>query len=164
MTEREVVLVRQYNYGHEKQNTSPIPLVPSFASPTPPKPTGGAAFPANAPKIFSLSQNSLTLLYNALKLQPQNFGMWRRLKRIFAMLAKEHKEVKEVLWEFLGFEDDVSDEVGICTKVLVMRNWFEEWILCFGRKSPPNEISATWMFTTILRLLRAPNRYLRVVG
>jgi hypothetical protein len=164
MTRRKIAPVQQYSCGHEKRNTSLVISVLSLASP-PPEPTGGAAFPANAPKIFSLSsQNSLTLLYNALKLQPQNFGMWRRLKRIFAMLAKERKEVKEVLWEFLGFEDDVSDEVGICTKVLVMRNWFEEWILCFGRKSPPNEISATWMFTTILRLLRAPNRYLRVVG
>jgi hypothetical protein len=88
MTEREVVLVRQYNYGHEKQNTSPIPLVPSFASPMPPKPTGGAAFPANAPKIFSLSQNSLTLLYNALKLQTAKFRDVATLETHFCDIGK----------------------------------------------------------------------------
>jgi LPS sulfotransferase NodH len=103
-------------------------------------------------------------LFNALKLQSQNFGMWRRLKRIFAMLARERKEAKEVLWEFLGLEDDAGDEVGIYTEVLMLRKWFEEWILCFDAKSPPHDISAAWMFAVVPRLCRAPNGYLRVAG
>ena len=73
------------------------------------------------------------------------------------MLAKERKEVKEVLWEFLGLEDDVGDKVGICAKVLVLRKWFEKWILRFDAKSPPHDISTAWMFATILRFCRAPN-------
>jgi hypothetical protein len=161
MTKREAVWAQQYNYEHDKRNPSPIPLVSSFAPP-PPKFTGG--FPANASKIFPLPQNSLTLLFNLLKLQPQNFGMWRRLKRIFAMLAKERKEAKEVLWEFLGFDDDAGDEVGICAEILMLRKWFEKWILCFDAKSPPHDISTAWMFATILRFRRAPNDCLRVAG
>jgi hypothetical protein len=154
MAEREVVLVRQYNYGHEKQNTSPIPLVPSFASP-PPKFTGG--FPANASKIFPLPQNSLTLLFNLLKLQPQNFGMWRRLKRIFAMLAKERKEAKEVLWEFLGFDDDAGDEVEIFAKVLMLRNWLEKCLEYLQSKPPPAQVSTVWCAPAVPCLSRAPN-------
>jgi len=124
----------------------------------PPKPTGGAAFPASAPKIFSLSQNSLTLLYNALKLQPQNFGMWRRLKRIFAMLAKERKEAKEVLWEFLRLEDDDGDKVGICAKVLMLRNWLEKCLEYLQNKPPPARVSTVWCAPAVPCLLRAPNK------
>jgi hypothetical protein len=165
MTEREAIWTRQYDYKHDKQDTSPIPLVPSFASPTPPKLTGGAAFPDSAPKIFSLPQNSLTLLYNSLKLQPQNFGMWRRLKRIFAMLAKERKEAKEVLWEFLGFDDDDGDEVEICAKVLLMQRWFEERFAYFCEKPPPNTASNAWLSAVVPRLRRAPSSAaLRCVG
>ena len=72
------------------------------------------------------------------------------------MLAKERKEAKEVLWEFLGLEDDVGDEVGICAKVLMLRKWFEKWILRFGEKSPPHDISTAWMFAVIYRFSRAP--------
>jgi len=136
-------------------------VVAPIGSP-PPEFTGG--FPTNAFKIFPLPQNSLTLLFNLLKLQPQNLGIWRRLKRIFAMLAKERKEAKEALWEFLGLEGDDGDEVRICAEVLMLRKWFEEWILRFGRKSPPNKVSAAWVFATIPRLLRAPNLYPRVAG
>jgi hypothetical protein len=164
MAEREIVLAQQHDCGHDKRDTSSISLVPPFASPTPPQFTGGVAFPANASAIFPLPQNSLTLLFNLLKLQPQNLGIWRRLKRIFAMLAKERKEAKEALMEFLGFDDDDGDEVRICAEVLMLRKWFEEWILRFGRKSPPNKVSAAWMFATIPRLLRAPNLYPRVAG
>jgi hypothetical protein len=121
-------------------------------------------FPDSATKIFALPQNTLTLAFHATKLQPTNSQVWKRLQRIFVMLAKERKEAKEVLWEFLGLEDDVGDEVGICAEVLVLRKWFEEWILCFGRKSPPNKVSAAWMFAAIPRLLRAPNPCLRVAG
>ena len=80
------------------------------------------------------------------------------------MLAKERKEAKEALIEFLGFDDDAGDEVGICAEVLMLRKWFEEWILCFGMKSSPNKVSAAWMFVAIPRLLRAPNPCLRVAG
>ena len=131
----------------------------------PPKPTGGlTAFSDNAPKIFVLPQNTLTLAFNATKSQPHSPRIWRRLKRIFAMLAKERKEAKEILWEFLGFEDDVSDEVRICAEVLMLRKWFEKWILCFDAKSPPHDISTAWMFAVIPRLRRAPNPCLRVAG
>jgi hypothetical protein len=164
MTERKTVWVQQYDCGHNKQSISPIPFVPSFASP-PPKPTGGSTiFPDSATKIFVLPQNTLTLAFNATKSQPHSPRIWRRLKRIFAMLARERKEAKEVLWEFLGLEDDAGDEVGICAEVLVLRKWFEKWISCFDVKSPPHDISAAWMFAVIPRLRRAPNPCLRVAG
>jgi len=73
------------------------------------------------------------------------------------MLAKERKEAKETLWEFLGFDDDDGDEVGICAEVLMLPKWFEEWVLCFDSKSPPHDISTAWLFATILRFRRAPN-------
>jgi len=154
MTKREAVWAQQYNYEHDKRNPSPIPLVSSFAPP-PPKFTGG--FPANASKIFPLPQNSLTLLFNLLKLQPQNFGVWRRLKRIFAMLAKECKEAKEVLWEFLGFEDDDGDEVGIFAKVLMLRNWLEKCLGYLQSKPPPAQVSTVWCAPAVPCLSRAPN-------
>ncbi len=158
MTERETAWAQQYSCGHNKQSTSPIPLVPSFASPTPPKLTGGvSAFTDNATKIFLLPQNQVSLAFNATKSQLCNPRIWRRLKRIFAMLAKERKEAKEVLWEFLGFDDDAGDEVGICAEVLMLPKWFEKWILRFDAKSPPHDISAAWMFAVVPRLRRAPN-------
>jgi hypothetical protein len=164
MAERETTWTQQYNCGHNRQDTSLIPSVLPLASP-PPEPSGGfTTFPNDALRIFAFPQNTLSLAFNWLRSQPPNSQAWERLKRIFAMLAKERKEVKEVLWEFLGLEDDVGDEVGICAEVLVLRKWFEEWILCFGRKSPPNKVSAAWMFAAIPRLLRAPNPCLRVAG
>ena len=121
----------------------------------PPEFTGG--FPTNASRIFPLPQNSLTLLFNLLKLQPQNLGMWRRLKRIFAMLAKERKEAKEVLWEFLGLEGDDGDEVEICTKVLLMQNWLEKCLEYLLSKPPPAQVSTVWCIPAVPRLIRAPN-------
>jgi hypothetical protein len=65
MAERETVWAQQYDCGHDKRDTSPIPLVPPFASPTPPKLTGGvSAFPDNATKIFLLPQNRVSLQRN----------------------------------------------------------------------------------------------------
>jgi hypothetical protein len=91
--------------------------------------------------------------------------MWRRLKRIFAMLAKERKEVKEVLWEFLGFDDDDGDEVEICAKVLLMQRWFEERFAYFCEKPPPNTASNAWLSAVVPRLRRAPSSAaLRCVG
>jgi len=79
-------------------------------------------------------------------------------------LTKERKEAKETLWEFLGLEDDGDNEVGVRTKVLMLRKWFEEWILRFDAKSPPHDISAAWMFAVVPRLRRAPDDCLRVAG
>ena len=73
------------------------------------------------------------------------------------MLLKERKEAKEALMEFLGFDDDVGDEVGICAEVLMLRKWFEKWIWRLDAKSPPHDISAAWMFAVIPRLRRAPD-------
>jgi hypothetical protein len=120
-------------------------------------------FPDSATKIFVLPQNTLTLAFNATKSQLCNPRIWRRLKHIFAMLAKERKEAKEALMEFLGLESDDSDEVGICAEVLMLPKWFEEWILWFT-KSPPHDISTAWMFAVVPRLRRAPNPCLRVAG
>jgi hypothetical protein len=156
MAEREIVLT-QHDCGHDNRDTSSIPSVPPFASLTPPQFTGGVAFPANASTIFPLPQNLLTLLFNLLKLQPQNLGIWRRLKRIFAMLAKERKEAKEVLWEFLGLEGDDGDEVEICTKVLLMQNWLEKCLEYLLSKPPPAQVSTVWCIPAVPRLSRAPN-------
>jgi hypothetical protein len=131
----------------------------------PPKPTGGAAFPANAPQIFPLQQSLVTLAFNTTKLQPQNPRVWKRLRRIFAMLAKERKEAKEVLWEFLGFEDDDGDEVEICAKVLLLQRWFGERFAYFCEKPPPNKTSNAWLSAAVPRLRRAPSSAaLRCVG
>jgi hypothetical protein len=161
MTKREAVWAQQYNYEHDKRNPSPIPLVSSFAPP-PPKFTGG--FPANAPQIFPLQQSLVTLAFNATKLQPHNLKTWRRLRRIFAMLARERKEVKDALWEFLGLKNDVDDEVRIYAKIWVMQKRFEEQFSYFGEKSPPSNPSNTWLFAVVPCFCRAPNPYLRVAG
>jgi hypothetical protein len=162
MTKRELVL-QKFDSAPETQDQTTLAL----PRPSPLPATAGltsSVFSPNFTPIFSLQQNLVSLTFNVTRLQPRNPRVWKRLQRIFAMLAKERKEAKEVLWEFLGLEDDVGDEVGICAEVLVLRKWFEEWILCFGRKSPPNKVSAAWMFAAIPRLLRAPNPCLRVAG
>jgi hypothetical protein len=157
MAERETTRIQQYNCGHNKQDTSLIPSVLPLASP-PPEPSGGfTTFPNDALRIFASPQNTLSLAFNWLKLQPQNSQAWERLKRIFVMLAKERKEAKEALMEFLGFEDDVSDEVEICTKVLVMQRWFEKHFACFCEKPPPNKASDAWLSAVVPRLCRAPD-------
>jgi hypothetical protein len=155
MTEREVVLVRQYNYGHEKQNTSPIPLVPSFASPTPPKPTGG--FPANALKIFTLPQNSLTLAFNATKSQPRNPRVWKFLRRILAMLTKERKDA---LRKFLRLSDEIDKEIVIQPKVQGLQGDLtgkKKRQRKSTEKPPPNLNSAAWLLGVIHALRRAPS-------
>jgi hypothetical protein len=83
--------------------------------------------------------------------------MWRRLKRIFAMLAKERKEAKEVLWEFLGFDDDAGDEVEIFAKVLMLRNWLEKCLEYLQSKPPPAQVSTVWCAPAVPCLSRAPN-------
>jgi len=124
----------------------------------PPNSSGGvSAFPHNATKIFPLKQNSLSLAFHATKSQPHNPRIWRQLKRIFAILAKEHKEAKEVLREFLGLEDDVSDEVGIYAKVLMMQNWLKKCLEYLKSKPPPARVSTVWCVFAIPRLSRAPN-------
>ena len=124
----------------------------------PPELTGGfTTFPDSATKIFVLPQNMLTLAFHATKLQPTNFQVWKRLRRIFAMLAKECKEAKEVLWEFLGFEDDDGDEVGIFAKVLMLRNWLEKCLGYLQGKPPPAQVSTVWCAPAVPCLSRAPN-------
>jgi len=157
MAERETVWTRQHDCGHDKRDTSPIPLVPPFASPPPELSGGVLAFPHNATKIFPLKQNSLSLAFHATKLQPTNSQVWKRLRRIFAMLTKERKEVKEVLWEFLGFDDDDGDEVGICAKVLMLRNWLEKCLEYLQSKPPPAQVSTVWCAPAVPCLSRAPN-------
>jgi hypothetical protein len=72
-------------------------------------------------------------------------------------MAKERKEAKEVLWEFLGLEGDDGDEVEICTKVLVMQRWFEKRFAYFCEKPPPNKASDAWLSAVVPRLCRAPS-------
>jgi hypothetical protein len=82
---------------------SPRYTTPCSASPAAPAgrdAAGTLAFPDHFPQIFRLPQNSLTLLFNATKSQPHSPRIWRRLRRIFAKLAKERKETKEALWKF----------------------------------------------------------------
>jgi hypothetical protein len=164
MTKRELALQKQkFDSAPETQDHITLAL----SRPSPPPATAGltsSVFPPNFIPIFPLRQNLVSLTFNATRFQPRNPRVWKRLWRIFAMLAKECKEAKETLWEFLGFEDDVSDEVEICTKVLVMQRWFKEWFLCFEGNSPPNEVSAAWLLAEIPRLLRAPNPCLRGCG
>jgi hypothetical protein len=157
MAKRKTTRTQQYGCGHNKQDTSLIPPVSPLTSPTPPQPTGGAAFPDSATKIFALPQNTLTLAFNATKSQPHSPRIWQRLKRIFAMLSKERKEAKEALMEFLGFDDDDGDEIEICTKVLMMQRWFEERFVCFCEKPPPNTASNAWLSAVVPRLRRAPS-------
>jgi hypothetical protein len=72
------------------------------------------------------------------------------------MLAKERKEAKETLWEFLGLEDD-GDEVEICAKILTIQRWFEKHFAYFCEKPPPNKASDAWLSAVVPRLCRAPN-------
>ena len=157
MTEREAIWTRQYDYKHDKQDTSPIPLVPSFASPTPPKLTGGAAFPANAPKIFPLPQNSLTLAFNATKSQPRNPRVWKFLRRILAMLTKERKDA---LRKFLRLSDEIDKEIVIQPKVQGLQGDLtgkKKRQRKSTEKPPPNLNSAAWLLGVIHALRRAPS-------
>jgi hypothetical protein len=158
MTKREAVWAQQYNYEHDKRNPSPIPLVSSFAPP-PPKPTGGlTAFPANASKILPLQQSLVTLAFNAAKLQPRNPRVWKRLQRIFAMLARERKETKEALWKFLRL-NEIDKEVIIQPKVQRLRENLaekEKKRRKFTEKPPPDLSCIAWLFGVVPALRRAP--------
>jgi hypothetical protein len=156
MTKREAVWAQQYNYEHDKRNPSPIPLVSSFAPP-PPKFTGG--FPADAPQIFPLQQSLVTLAFNATKLQPQNSRVWKRLQRIFAMLARERKETKEALWKFLRL-NEIDKEVVIQPKVQRLRENLaekEKKRRKFTEKPPPDLSCIAWLFGIVPALCRAPD-------
>jgi hypothetical protein len=121
------------------------------------------AFPDHFPQIFRLPQNSLTLLFNATKSQPHNPRIWRRLRRIFAKLAKERKETKEALWKFLR---EIVEKVIPRLKV---RKWWKN--LTKGKKQrrkfaekPPPLHSDAWLLGVVPALRRAPNPHLRVAG
>jgi hypothetical protein len=165
MTKRELELQKQkFDSAPETQDQTTLAL----SRPSPRPATAGftsSVFPPNFTPIFSLRQNLVSLTFNVTKLQPRNPRVWRRLWRIFAMLAKERKEAKEVLWEFLGFEDDDGDEVEICAKVLLLQRWFGERFAYFCEKPPPNKTSNAWLSAAVPRLRRAPSSAaLRCVG
>jgi hypothetical protein len=166
MAERETIWAQLYNCGHNRQDTSLIPSVLPFASPTPPQPTGGAAFPANASKILPLQQSLVTLAFNAAKLQPRNPRVWKRLQRIFAMLARERKETKEALWKFLRL-NEIDKEVIIQPKVQRLRENLaekEKKRRKFTEKPPPDLSCTAWFFGVVPALCRAPDPCLRVAG
>jgi hypothetical protein len=133
----------------------------------PPKPTGGfTAFPANAPQIFPLQQSLVTLAFNATKLQPQNSRVWKRLRRIFVMLARERKETKEALWKFLRL-NEIDKEVVIQPKVQRLRENLvekEKTRRKFTEKPPPDLSCVAWLLGVVPVFLRAPNPCLRVAG
>jgi hypothetical protein len=161
VTKRETTRTQQYGCEHNKQDTSIIPPVSSFASP-PPKPTGGlTAFPNNAPKIFVLPQNTLTLAFNATKSQPCSPPTWRRLRRIFAMLTKERKDA---LREFLRLSDKIGKEVVIQPKVQRLREDLaekEKKRRKLTEKPPPDLSCVVWLLGVVPAFLRAPNTAVR---
>ena len=120
---------------------------------------GTLAFPDHFPKIFRLPQNSLTLLFNATKSQPHSPRIWRRLRRIFAKLAKERKETKEALWKFLRL-DEIYKEVLIQPKVQRLRESLpekEKKPREFTGKPPPGLNCVAWHLGVVPTLRRAPN-------
>jgi hypothetical protein len=157
MTKRELALQKQkFDSAPETQDQTTLAL----SRPSPPPATAGftsSVFPPNFTPIFPLRQNLVSLTFNVTKLQPRNPRVWRRLWRIFAMLAKERKEAKEVLWEFLGFDDDAGDEVEIFAKVLMLRNWLEKCLEYLQSKPPPAQVSTVWCAPAVPCLSRAPN-------
>jgi hypothetical protein len=157
MTKRELALQKQkFDSAPETQDQTTLAL----SRPSPPPATAGftsSVFPPNFTPIFPLRQNLVSLTFNVTRLQPQNSRVWKRLRRIFAMLSKERKEAKEALMEFLGFDDDDGDEIEICAKVLLPQRWFEERFVCFCEKPPPNTASNAWLSAVVPRLRRAPS-------
>jgi hypothetical protein len=128
--------------------------------PSPPELTGGVlVFPRNARRVFSLPQNSVTLTFNWLKLRPYNPQTWKRLRRIFAMLAKERKEAKEALWKFLRL-DEIDKEVVVQPKVQRLRENLvekEKTRRKFTEKPPPDLSCIAWLLGVVPALSRAPS-------
>jgi len=160
MAERKLALTTwQYIHDGEKQNAVWVSSVLSVVSP-PPEPSGGVSvFPDNATKIFPLPQNLLSLAFNATKSQPHSPRIWRRLRRIFAKLAKERKETKEALWRFLQL-DEIDKEVVLQPKVQRLRESLpekEKKPRKFTEKPPPGLNCVAWLFGVVPALRRAPN-------
>jgi hypothetical protein len=133
--------------------------VPSPAAPAGRDAAGTLAFPDHFPKIFRLPQNLLTLAFNATKSQPHNPRIWRRVRRIFAKLAKERKETKEALWKFLRL-DEIYKEVIIQPKVQRLRENLAEKEKKRGKfaaKPPPGLNCVAWLLGVAPALRRAPN-------
>jgi hypothetical protein len=156
MAERKLALTTwQYIHDGEKQNAVWVSSVLSVVSP-PPEPSGGVSvFPDNATKIFPLPQNLLSLAFNATKSQPHSPRIWRRLRRIFAKLAKERKETKEALWKF---RREIVEKVIPRLKV---RKWWKN--LTKGKKQrgkfteKPHPLhSDAWLLGVVPALRRAP--------
>jgi hypothetical protein len=165
MAERETVWTQQHDCGHDKRDTSPIPLVPPFASPPPELSGGVSTFPDNATKIFLLPQNRVSLAFNATKSQPHSPRTWRRLRRIFAMLAKERKDV---LREFSRLSGEIDKEIVIQPKVQGLQGDLtgkKKRQRKVTEKPPPNLNSAAWLYSVVPALRRAPSSAaLRCVG
>ena len=120
---------------------------------------GTLAFPDHFPPIFWLPQNLLTLAFNATKSQPHSPRIWRRVRRIFAKLAKERKETKEALWKFLRL-DEIYNEVVIQPKVQRLRESLpekEKKPREFTGKPLPGLNCVAWHLGVVPTLLRAPN-------
>jgi hypothetical protein len=154
---RELALQKQkFDSAPETQDQTTLAL----SRPSPLPATAGltsSVFPPNFTPIFPLRQNLVSLTFNVTRLQSRNPRVCKRLQRIFAMLTKERKEAKEVLWEFLGFDDDDGDEVGIFAKVLMLRNWLEKCLEYLQSKPPPAQVSTVWCAPAVPCLSRAPN-------
>jgi hypothetical protein len=122
-------------------------------------------FPDSAIKIFALPQNTLTLAFNATKSQPCSPRIWRRLRRIFAMLSKERKDA---LREFLRLSDKIDKEVVVQPKVQRLRENLaekEKKRRKFTEKPPPDLSCIAWLLGVVPALRRAPSSAaLRCVG
>jgi hypothetical protein len=146
---------RDRNHGQSVNTHSYCAAAPAVSPP--PEPTGGAAFPANAPQIFPLPQNSLTLAFNATKSQPRNPRVWKFLRRIFAMLTKERKDA---LREFSRLSGKIDKEIVIQPKVQGLQGDLtgkKKRQRKTTEKPPPNLNSAAWLYSVVPALCRAPD-------
>jgi hypothetical protein len=136
---------------------SPLPATAGLTS---------SVFSPNFTPIFPLRQNLVSLTFNVTRLQPRNPRVWKRLQRIFAMLARERKETKEALWKFLRL-NEIDKEVVIQPKVQRLRENLaekEKKRRKFTEKPPPDLSCTVWFFGVVPALCRAPDPCLRVVG
>jgi hypothetical protein len=162
---RELALQKQkFDSAPETQDQTTLAL----SRPSPLPATAGltsSVFPPNFTPIFPLRQNLVSLTFNATKSQPRNPRVWKRLRRIFAMLTKERKDA---LREFLRLSDKIGKEVVIQPKVQRLQENLageKKRQRKSTEKPPPNLNSAAWLLGVIHAFRRAPNNAaLRCVG
>jgi len=158
MTKRELALQEQKFNAPEIRDQTTLAL----SRPSPLPATAGltsSVFPPNFTPIFPLRQNLASLTFNVTRLQPRNPRVWKRLQRIFAMLAKEQKETKEALWKFLRL-DEIDKEVVIQPKVQRLRENLvekEKTRRKFTEKPPPDLSCIAWLLGVVPALCRAPD-------